>query len=458
VAENRKSQIAPQKTIVMKADAKFHLERRKDQSGNPIIKNVPIRLSLHFDGYRLEYYTGIRVQNANNFNLDYWKTRKQFIASQEPQAGRKNQKLKDIKAKAELIYDQAIALGERPTPSYIKQKLDEHFKGATLTKEKKKLVKEAFEEFLIQIKRKNSVNTWKKHNTTYKHLASVFLNEFDKLTFERINTAFVERFRNGLINQGFKQRDEKQEYLNNTVVKYLDSLRYFLNWCKDEQRNYFNGNAKFEDVKENEINVIYLTAEEIAILEKAKMPNELLAKVKDVFLFGCYTGMRFSDLYKLKRSDVLDDSIRFYITKNHETTWHVVPVIPKAKQILNKYKKNTDEKALPVLSNQETNQALKLVMQEIGLNEMLTIREKKADGVIEERQYKKWELITCHTSRKSFISFAVERGMNESVIKSITGHSKNSRAFTKYYEISEAKKRAAMEQAFTSKKSLLKAV
>jgi hypothetical protein len=196
----------------MKADAKFHLERRKDKSGNPIATNVPVRLSFHFDGYRLEYYTGVRILNANNFNLDYWKTRKPIIAGNEPEAGRKNKKLKDIKVKAEQIYDHAIALEEHPTPDYIRTKLDEHFKSKKAVKEHDKLVKDAFIEFLDHIKKKHSINTWKKHNTTYNHLSSVFNKEFDRLTFNRINTAFVERFRNGLINQGFKQKNGKQEY------------------------------------------------------------------------------------------------------------------------------------------------------------------------------------------------------------------------------------------------------
>lgn len=442
----------------MKADAKFHLERRKDKSGNPITTNVPVRLSLHFDGYRLEYYTGVRVQNVNNFNLDYWKTRKPIIAASDPQAARKNQRLKEIKAKAELIYDQATALGEHPTPDYVRKKLDEHFKKEKAVKEHEKLVKDAFIEFLAHIKKRHSINTWKKHNTTYNHLSSVFNKEFDRLTFNRIDTAFVERFKNGLIAQGFKQKDSKQEYLNNTLVKYLESFRGFLNWCKDEKRNYYKGTAKFEDVQENEINVIYLNAEEIETLEKTEMPNKKLSEVKDVFLFGCYTGMRFSDLYNLKKNDVLNDSVRFYITKNHQTTWHFVPLIPKAKEILYRYKNIAGEKALPVISNQKTNGYLKLVMQEIDLNESLMIREKKADGRIEENEYKKWELISCHTSRKSFISFAIENGMEESVIKSLTGHSKNSRAFSRYYEISEAKKKAAMEKVFGLENAVLKAV
>ncbi|RZJ99655.1 MAG: hypothetical protein EOO43_26135, partial [Flavobacterium sp.] len=303
--------------------AKFNLERRKDKGGNLITTNVPIRLSMFITGSRLEYYTGFRVSNSKNFNTDYSKTGKPFIKSNEPDAGRLNRNLKGMKEKAELFYDNAIALGQIPTCETIRKQLDEYFKGKD-SKPDQVLVKDAFTEFLEETKRRKSIRTWKKYNTTLNHLSNVFGIEFRKLTFDQINTAFVEWFRKGMIKGGYKEGSEKKEYLNNTVVKYLRSFREFLNWCKDEKRAYYTGNAKFEELRENEINVIYLTGEEIEKLIKAEMPNERLEQVKDVFLFGYYTGLRYSDIFKLRKQDVLDQEIRFYISKGKNTTWHLV--------------------------------------------------------------------------------------------------------------------------------------
>jgi integrase len=428
--------------------AKFYLESRKDKIGNQINEDVPIRLLFHFDGNRFEYYTQIRIGNAKNFNRDYFRTGKSFIKANEPEASRKNQSLKRLKAKVEALYDDAIALGLTPTTTYLREKLDEQFKGKIVNSDQKS-VKEAFAEYLDYTLAEKSYRTWQKLNSTYNHLKKAYGEMFDKLTFDEVNTAFINKFKQNLLNTGYESKKEKTDYLNNTVVKYLQNIRKFLNWCKDEERGYYTGNAKFEKLQENDINVIYLNLEEIKRLQNSLMPSETLHRVRDVFLFGCYTGLRYSDIVKLKKKDVLEDEIRFYITKDHQATWHRVPLVEQSRQILSKYKDLSGDKALPVLSAAKTNEYLKSVMKIAAFNEILTIREKKANGVLVEKEYQKWELITCHTSRKSFISFAVEASMPELEIKAITGHSKNSRAFAKYYEVSEDKKRKAMEKIFS---------
>lgn len=427
--------------------AKFYIEKRKDKTGNPITENVPIRMSFSFDGKRLEYYTQQRISNTNNFLSDYVKKGKSPVKSNEPQAGRINKSLKDLGAKAELLYDNAIALGNTPTVEYIKSKLDEQFKGRSTTPEQK-LVSDAYEEYLKHTKEKKSIATWKKVQTVLNHLKENTPKAFDKLTFDKINPAFVEKFRSYFIKEG---------YVNNTVVKYLQTFRSFLIWAKNDKRLYYTGTTAFDDLQENEINVIFLSAKDIEHLENTKMPTESLERVKDIYLFGVYTGMRYGDIAKLKKKDVEDEDIRFYINKGNETTWHFVPLVQQSKKILARYSGIDGEKALPVLSNQKMNLYLKHVMREAKFNAVQTIRIVKGDGSIVEKDFPLWELITCHTSRKSFISLAVERGMKEIDIKSITGHSKNSRAFTKYYEVSPEKKRKEMRKVF-AKSAKLKAV
>lgn len=432
---------------------RFNLEVRKKE-GQVITANVPVRLSFHFNSKRLEYYTGIRVSTSSNFNKDYWKNGKAVIKKSEPDADRKNQRLKEMRVKAEFVHDSTIALGQQATPLQIKIELDKQFKGKN-SNEKPVLVKDAFTEFLQYVKANHKESTLKKHNTTVKHLATVFGKEWDQLKFNDIDTGFAERFKVGLVKRGYSQEESKKQYLLNTVVKYLNSLREFLNWCKGGERKYFNGTVEFKD-SEEEINVIYLNAEEIERLEKAKMPNKKLEEVKHVFLFMIYGGMRYSDVFKLKKSEVLENELRFYITKGRHTKWHCVPLVSKSKGIIEKYKGLPGDKALPVLSNQRMNDHLKEVMQIAGFNEILTIREVRGDGTMIDKEYQKWELVSCHTGRKSFVSFAIEEGIDEQTIKGITGHSKNSRAFHRYYEISEKKKKAAMSKLFENKNPLRK--
>lgn len=280
--------------------AKFHLERRKDPQGMPITKNVPIRLSLFFNGNRLEYYTQQRVSDVKNFNKDYYKTGKQPIKSNEPEAGRLNRRLDDLRAKAQLLYDNAIALGVSPTPEYLRAKLDEQFKGKSLAPQQK-LVKEAFGEYVAFIKRERADSTYKNIKTTENHFANYVGKNYGKLTFDQITRPFAYGFKEYLISLG---------QLNNTVVKYSHVFNGFLSWCKDEDRNYFSGNVEIKG-KENETAVIFLTKKELDELANKPMPKAYLERVKDIFIFACHVGMRYGDVFKLKKVDIKDKHLTF---------------------------------------------------------------------------------------------------------------------------------------------------
>lgn len=95
-------------------------------------------------------------------------------------------------------------------------------------------------------------------------------------------------------------------------------------------------------------------------------------------------------------------------------------------------------------------------MRHAGFNEVVTIAEMQGNGKIEEKQCQKWELIGFHTTRKSFITLAVASGTQEIVIKAITGHSKNSRAFGRYYTVPENVKEGAINNMFSKTGKLRK--
>lgn len=92
---------------------------------------------------------------------------------------------------------------------------------------------------------------------------------------------------------------------------------------------------------------------------------------------------------------------------------------------------------------------MKEVAKIVGLNSTVTIAEKTAYGNVREVEYTKSDLVTCHISRKSFITIALTLGMPEAVIKSISGHSKNSKAFSKYYHVVDDLKYQEMSRIFS---------
>lgn len=417
------------------AGVKFYLEKRKNKQNELIVDNVPILLFYSFNGKRLQYFTGERT-DAKNYTAEYWKGRKDPIKKTAPGAERLNRNLKSLRLHVENLHSDAKALGIVPTVEYFRSKLNELVKGAGKKEaEPMILVTDVIKVFLESVRASKAHNTFRNTQTAVNHFKNFAGKR--KIQFTDIDRNFIDTFRKHLIAEG---------HLNNTVSKNLRVFRTFLNWCTQE--GYYTGGDIKIDIKENPIDVIFLTYDEVQHLYNLEIQNPALARVRDVFVFGCFTGMRYSDMAKLRHTDVQANQIKFYITKGGHTVSQTVPLVTQSKEILDRYKGWPTEKALPVISNQKMNDALKEVAQLAGFDDLVTIAEKQGNGQIIETSYKKYELITCHTSRKSFITVSMMLGMPESVVKSITGHSKNSKAFARYYDIIDSHKHAEMNKVF----------
>lgn len=419
------------------AQVKFYLDKRKDKDGQPVETNVPIFLFYSFNGQRLKYFTGEHV-DAKNYVTDYWKTGKEPVKKTAPKADLINRNLQSLRLHVETAHSDAKALGVVPDVEYFRQKLNDKLKGGP--EDKQITFQEALELFVIFTERNKAYNTYKTVNSTANHLKA-FIGK-RPLLFAQVDPKWAASFRNYLINAG---------HLNNTVQKYMNKLRTFLKWCKEPEQGYFPDFNFRIKIAENDTDIIFLDNEQVIHLYNYDLKSPAHGRIRDAFVFGCFTGMRYGDLKKLKKTEVEENQLRFRIQKGQETVFHTIPLAPIAKEILARYKDLPGEKALPVISNQRMNDALKLICKEAGFDNIINIAEKQGNGKIEEKQYPLYELIGCHTCRKSFITIAMRRGMQEAVIKSISGHSKNSRAFTRYYHIVDGHKQEEMNRIFGEK-------
>ena len=110
----------------------------------------------------------------------------------------------------------------------------------------------------------------------------------------------------------------------------------------------------------------YLSLEEISNLENVVLENPNLDRIRDIFLFCCYTGLSYIDLKYLSKEHILkDNEDSFFIRKPRQKTGHdsVIPLLPAVKRILQKYSKTDDIRDFQwqVLSNQKMNQRLKRI-------------------------------------------------------------------------------------------------
>lgn len=290
---------------------------------------------------------------------------------------------------------------------------------------------EAFTEFINVSKHTKALGTITKY-TTVKNFLSQF-TEFTKypIRFDTINQRFEEKF----MDYAYEER----KTLNNYYGKLISIIKTFMNWSFD--RGYHN-NIEFKKLKriENEIEVIFLEKGELFKLYKHDFENERLNKSRDFFCFGCFTGLRHSDINNIDQANIYDDFIQLTLIKT-KTINHRVELNIFSKAILEKYK-GTIYEPLPKISSQKLNKNIQDCCEIIKLDNDVTITRHIGSKRI-TKTFKKYELITSHVARKTFVTNSLIFGMNERILREMTHH-KDEKSFKRYVDISNFQKNKEM--------------
>lgn len=249
--------------------------------------------------------------------------------------------------------------------------------------------------------------------------------------------------------QGYVDSLLRKDLRNTTISKNLSFLRWFFRWAA--KKGYYPGNLhdtfkpKMKGVDGNK-EIIYLTRDELSRLESWQFAptQSSLARVRDVLLFCCFTGLRYSDVAKLKRTDIKDGFFDVVTQKTNDSLR--IELNDHSKAILNKYKdvKIKGGLALPVISNVKMNARLKILGQVCGIDEPIRIvyfhgNERR------EQVMPKWALLTTHCGRRTFVVTALQLGIPSEVIMKWTGHS-DMKAMKPYMAIVDELKERTMSR------------
>ncbi len=251
-----------------------------------------------------------------------------------------------------------------------------------------------------------------------------------------------------------------------TAQKQFTQLKWFLNWairkgyCQEDHINKYK--AKFKVLQKP---VIFLTKEELLKLynyqipengtivtltdyngkkyEKRVQDTSALHKTRDLFCFCAFTSLRYSDMAKVKRSDIIGDTL--YVTTQKTNDRLPIDLNSFAKAILKKYENERypEGLALPVISNQKMNYYLKDLCELCEFNEPITSVFYRA-GQKTEETFPKHQLVGTHAGRRTFICFALSQGVPPQVVMKWTGHS-DYKAMRPYIDIAEKTKAEAMK-------------
>lgn len=284
-----------------------------------------------------------------------------------------------------------------------------------------------------------SESALKKNKTIRRHLYATS----PTMTFEDLEESGMTAF----INHMSKVKDKEGRVgLNNeTIKKDIGFIKAFVRWAQAKgyvgMNKFLLQKVRLKTVRKT---VIFLTWDELMKVYQHDFGNlHYLSQVRDVFCFCCFTSLRYSDVINLRRSNFHGASFTFTTIKTHDTL--TIELNKYSKAILDKYANVPlpDDRALPVISNQKMNDYIKEVGKRCGINSPVTITFYKGNQRIEET-HPKWEVLSTHAGRRTFISNAIMLGIPPSIVMKWSGHS-DYRAMRPYIDIiNDATKKAMM--------------
>ena len=418
----------------------FTLESRK-KDGVLITENVPIRMRVNFASKRIEFTTGYRI-DAAKWDVDKQRVKNGCSNKLKQSASEINASLLEYYTEIQSIFKRFEVEDVMPTPEQIKEVFNALHKPVS---EEPKPKKEAlpcdffqvFDDFVEDCGRQNNWtdSTFEKFAAVKNHLT----NFREGLTFE----FFDERGLNDYVGY---LRDVK-EMRNTTIGKQLSFLKWFLRWAFKKGVHQNNAYDSYKPkLKSTQKKIIFLTWDELNRLRKFKIPfnKQALERVRDVFLFQCFTGLRYSDVFNLRRSDIKDDHIEVTTVKTSDSL--IIELNNHSKAILDKYKDVAfeDDKVLPVITNQKMNDYLKELAEMAGIDEPIRQTYYKGNERIDEVT-PKYALLGTHAGRRTFICNALALGIPPQVVMKWTGHS-DYKAMKPYIDIADDIKANAMSK------------
>lgn len=200
---------------------------------------------------------------------------------------------------------------------------------------------------------------------------------------------------------------EKRKLSDNTHGTAMKQLRWFLKWLDFDV-------SKIK-IRSSKRPIIALSLAELQKLEAVDVSfNSAYQKAKDIFLLGCYTGLRISDLRRLNADNTKNGFIKIKLLKNDIDVR--IPIIKSAAAILAKYGNRS-----PRTSRRNVNESIKIICDKAGINEKIVIDYTRGGQKL-SKTIAKHKVITTHVAGKTFITLAPKQwGLSPAEIASIVG-------------------------------------
>jgi integrase len=410
----------------MKVNFRIEKKHIKDTSSN-------IRLDFTYNGKRFRKFVGIKVLNQ------HWNSNKQRIKTSCGDALIVNKRLEILSKKVKDIYFDLLNNNQPISNSILSEKLNESIKGVRNY--------QSFFEY-CEIFLSNSEKT-KKPSTVDGYRYSIdSLRKFEKYSKRKIDW--------DTLDMKFYKEYQAFQYTvlennPNLFGRRITDIKAIINDATKVGVNKYLDYKKFVIIR-TKTKKIYLNDDEVGVLYRLNLTHKKkLERVRDIFIFSCLTGVRFSDYLSINKQciETLKEGtkiIRYYSKKVDK---EIVTVCRDEALLL--FKKYNYQ--FPKISSQNYNLYLKELGQLVGFTENVTIDGYKK-GLPIFIIKPKYKFIVSHTARRSFATNLYKKGISITHIMKATGHIKES-DFLNYVQHTSEESMIAINRALKSSERII---
>lgn len=390
---------------------------RKEKTRLDLKGQGEIVLIYHHDKKQTFLKTGHKIapEHWNNKSVNTW-----VRASYGDAAVSKNLALKTVMANAEKLLNNYMAQndGAAPTVDEIRQL----FLGKKAQPAKQQDFFTLYNQFMryqsTQRGNKNvSVGTYDNYRQLQARLEDFSRYEKISFGFHSIDETFADRFSSYLTVE--------HENEPSTIAQRFKTLKTFLKWARIHHEISISDRI-IATIRSDSTQhpFVYLTEPEMASIRKLDLSRDKQKDlVRDAFILLCETGLRHSDLSSLSADNIVRDGATVFIHKQSVKTEVnlTIPLSSTALAILKKYNGLSPKDWVPPLS--PFNVAIKEVCRLAGITDR-SIVTYGTGNYRQERILHKYQLVSSHTGRRSYITRLANLQVPDHVICSLTGQSK----------------------------------
>lgn len=406
-----------------------------------VTKNGQIMIRVRWNGKKNE--VGFSV----GYSIDpmKWDSNKQLVKSNTTHriggkivyAREINNTIRIFLGYIEEIFIEYSLRNEIPGNADLKELVNEKLgrnKPKVVENDKEKTLKDIFKEFLST--RALEGNWSKEAEYKYEQMWQQLTSCDEAIELDALDKNKMIQLTNWYINN---------DYCNRTIVKQFRILKSFLRWISKNGYIIQPGVLEFKPkLKVIPKVVTFLKYKELMHFFEYEFPKEkeYLSKARDMFCFMAFTSLRYSDLAKLRPSNVIDGYLDFCTEKTDDKLR--IALNEHAQKIIDKYAWYKGDTIFPVPSNQKLNDYLKEAAKLAGLDREITQVYFKGNTRHEDT-YKFWEQISCHDARRTFVCCSLALGIPPSVVMSCTGHS-DYESMKPYIEVADETQKLEMDK------------